>query len=342
MILKNIDALRNYIDRCFANVANDYKNDFIGAQVSPETEHALKREMSAAGFHEFIQDEAQWPSLYLSVDDFKNSPYYQNIDFGTIKDGKAAFEKRWIPGNQLFNVEAIVDDPQQELNDSMTLRALDKPYEASVLTIDGDIWMLDVYSEAFTIDPCAKKANGKVAALGLGIGYFVYMAMLNPAVESITVIEKDPLIIRLFNEYLAVQFPQKIPLVIIEKDAETWFTKEKVQDFDYVFVDTYQSSDDGYQTMEALCESYVPEVDRVDFWIEDSCIEFLRALIIVFFHQYLEGKATRHQNPNYHRIMKKIAQYFKSDALVIDSEKTLKKILYDRQTLREIIGTKVL
>lgn len=341
MKIKNTNKLQAFIDQCFDTIEKDYKNDFIGAEVTPETEYEIQREMHDAHFHEFSGVESQWPSLFLSVDSFMKRPYYANVSFDTFTDGNVALEKRTIHGGQLFNVEAVINDPNKALNDSMTLRALDKSYEASVLTIDGDTWMLDVYSEVFTIDPCAHKAKGKVATLGLGIGYFIYMAMLNPNVESITVVEIDPQIIHLFKTHIEPQLPNTVPLTIIQADAKAWFTESTVDAFDYVFVDTYQSSDDGYQMMEAMLESYIPKTNTVDFWIEDSCIEFLRSLIVIFFDQYISGKKIHHQDPYYNRILKKISTYFKNSSIVVDSEEVFKHILYDRQILRNIIGTKV-
>jgi len=340
MKLKNTPELLNYINRCFINIASDYKNDFVGLDISPENEHLCKLEMKEAGFHEFFGDEKDWPSLYLNTEQFKSSMYHKNIHFDNIKEGNISFEKHLILANQLFNVEAIINDPHKELNDSMTLRALDEPYETSVLTIDGDTWMMDIYSEAFTIDPFAKKAKGNVVTLGLGIGYFIYMAMHNPNVKSITAIEIDPTIIELFKKYIEPQFPKHIPLTIVEKNAKTWFTKDNINKFDYVFVDTYQSSDDGYEMMQAMLESYLPPLEKVDFWIEDSCIEFLRSLIIIYLSQYINEQEIYHQDAYYNEIMKKIAKYFEKE-IIIDSEEALKNILYDRKILRQIISTKV-
>jgi len=339
MILKNTKELQNYISRCFDNITADYKNDFLYLEILPENEQMFKLQMKEAGFHEFQGDEKDYPSLYLSAEQFKNSIYHKNIHFDNIKEENISFEKRLIPANQLFNVEAIINDPNKELNDSMTLRALDESYETSILTIDGDIWMMDIYSEMFTIDPFAKKAKGKVVTLGLGIGYFIYMAMHNPNVESITVVEIDPTILALFKKYIEPQFPKHIQLTIIKEDAKTWFTKENIDEFDYVFVDTYQSSNDGYEMMQAMLESYLPPLEKVDFWIEDSCIEFLRSLIIIFFSQYIHKQKIHHQDLYYNEIMKKITKYFQKN-ITIDSEEVLKNILYDRQTLREIISTK--
>ena len=95
--------------------------------------------------------------------------------------------------------------------------------------------MLDAPSEANTIDSYAKKATGAVLTYGLGIGYFIYMAMLNPNVESITVIENSMEVIQMFESYLLPQFP-KLPLTIIHGDAFNYHNEKYLDNFDYVFV----------------------------------------------------------------------------------------------------------
>jgi hypothetical protein len=114
-----------------------------------------------------------------------------------------------LPANQLFNVSGIIFDQQRELNDWMQLRALDQPYPAAVLWQGDEVWMLDAPSESFTIDPYALKAKGNVLTFGLGIGYFTFMALLNPAVQSVTIVEKSASVIAMFKDYILPQFPQR-------------------------------------------------------------------------------------------------------------------------------------
>lgn len=51
------------------------------------------------------------------------------------------------------------------------------------------------------------RAHGRVLTFGLGIGYFAFMAASKADVESVTVVEREAAVIRLFTRLLLPQFP---------------------------------------------------------------------------------------------------------------------------------------
>ncbi len=328
-----------FYKRCKTNISNDYKNDFLGVYVNKENEKEIQQALSKAKFGEFIKPKQEWPSLFISTESFVRSPYHQHVKIDHIEDDDITFLYEWISANQLFNASSIIYDEKRELNDWMQLRALDQPYQATVLKIKDDIWMLDVPGESNTMDPFAKKAKGDVLVFGLGIGYFVYMAMENPNVKSITVIEKDKKIIDLFMTHLYPQFPKDIELHVICEDAFNYFNHQQLKKYDYVFVDIYQSSDDGILIIEKLLEQYLPPLNLVDFWIESSCFEFIPALIMFYFEAITYNKEIGHQDPFYHRIMMKISQYFDKQDITIDNVDYLKDMMYDREVICKILST---
>ena len=230
-------------------------------------------------------------------------------------------------------------DPKKEMNDSMILRALDEPYQATVLSINDDVWMLDVYSEANTIDPYAKKAQGNVLTFGLGIGYFVYMALLNKKVDSITVIENNPVIIELFKKHILPQFPNNTKVTIILGDAMDYFNEATLSAYDYCFVDIYQSNDDGLLMMEKLLENYLPEYETTDFWIEQSCLEVLNALLVIYFELVSLNKPIKHHNFQYNKLLQKIDKYFNQFEYTLESVEDMKNLMYNTKTAREILST---
>lgn len=241
----------------------------MGKQVTPANHDALRRQMKAAGFAEFLGEESTWPSLWISTKAFQERPYPQSIRWEALSTGSFRFDRLKLNAGELFNAQAIVMDPQRELNESMVLRALDEPYEAPFLWQGEEAWMMDVPSEAFTIDPLAAKAKGHVLAIGLGIGYYPFMALRNPEVKTVTVIEKAPEVIHLFESVLHAQFPRPNDLRIIAGDAFDVFTPEGLAPYDTVFVDIWRSADDGYPLIEALLGQVNPPVEHLDLWIED-------------------------------------------------------------------------
>ena len=86
-------------------------------------------------------------------------------------------------------------------------------------------------------NPILKEAKGNLLCLGLGIGYFSYMASLKEDIEKITIIEKDINLINLFKENILPQFRNKDKIEIINADTITYFTKITDSDFDYCIVD---------------------------------------------------------------------------------------------------------
>ena len=82
-------------------------------------------------------------SLFLSSSEWAESPYHSSISLDLIKDENFSFETVRTAGRELFNADAIVKDPDRELNDSMVLRAMDRNFDAIYLYQDDDEWMVD-------------------------------------------------------------------------------------------------------------------------------------------------------------------------------------------------------
>lgn len=341
MIIQRSPKLDAFFKRCIYNMTHDTKNEFLGLRVTVDNERTVQKMMQKARFHEFMGPESTWPSLLISTQSFMQSPYHSTINLDSIRSDEFHLSKETLPSSELFNVASIQKDPMGELNDSMVLRALDQPYQASVLRQGSEVWMLDVPSEANTIDPYAQKAFGKVLSYGLGIGYFVFMACLNPKVTSITVVEHSQSVIDLFNTYLRPQFSTHIPITVIQGDAFDYFNASTLKAYDYAFVDIWQSSIDGLERIEALLESYLPPHDSVDFWIEDSCYEIVSALMLRYFESTAFRRVLKHPDPRLQNLLKKIEMYFAKIDKVITDEVELKYYMHDTQTLRTILAQKL-
>jgi hypothetical protein len=334
-IQKNIE-IDQFFQRCLNNLKKEDKNRFLGAKVTKKNENYLQQQMRKSGFQEFFGPLEQWPSLFIRSQDVINSPYNSSIKLNMIKNEEFRFSSELLPANQLFNVSGIIYDQKRELNDWMQLRALDEPYLANVLWQGDDVWMLDAPSESNTIDPYASKAHGNVLTFGLGIGYFAFMALLNPKVSSVTIIEKSTSVITMFNEFILPQFPFRDRITIIEGDAFEYFNEAFIHKFDYVFVDIWKSGDDGFLMIEKMLEQYLPPHDKVDFWIESSCFEFVPALIMLYFRSVAHHKVEHHSDPLYQRILVKISKYFEKENIILSDVDSLKDRMYDLGILREI------
>lgn len=337
MEIKLTGEIESYLDRCRRHIQEDKKNNFLGMHVTKTTEHQVQKQMQEADFAEFAGSEDTWPSLFLSTDEWKNSPYHSHVSLDLVKNAHFSYETQRTAGRELFNTDAIQKDPHRELNDWMKLRAMDSNFDAIYLFQDEKDWMMDAPSEAATNDVPAAKAHGNILTFGLGIGYFLYMALQNPNVTSITCIENSPQVIEMFQRFLYPQFPHNKVVNIIEGDAYALFNKDYFSQFDYVFTDIWQSSQDGLVCIEKLLMQYLPPFEKADFWIEDSCLEILWTL--TFF--YFDAKAHHHAckvNPAYVSLLRKVSCYYDSIDLIIDTVEPLKFYIYDTKTIRKILS----
>ena len=119
------------------------------------------------------------------------------------------------------------------------------------------------------------EAHGKVITYGLGLGYYAFMAAEKDNVESVTVIEKNPDVIRLFTESILPFFPHKEKIQIIEADALEFVKAQEDGCYDYAFSDFWGGYYDGVD----LYMQFMPLTARFSrtkhsYWIESCFMEY--------------------------------------------------------------------
>ena len=341
MQIKRSPAIDQFMKRCLYHMRNETKNEFLGLNIETLDHDRIRQSMGKAGFQEFKGSKTEWPSLYLSTQEYIRNPYTSHIRFDDLSQTAFKYTQETIQAHELFSVSSILEDENRELNDWMRLRAMDEPYQATFLWQDDEVWMLDAPSEMNTIEPYAKKAKGKVLTFGLGIGFYVYMALLNDDVESVTIVERSPEVIQLFNTVLRPQFPQNKEIVIIQGDAFDYFNEDTLNQYDSVFVDIWQSNEDGLEMIERLLEQYNPPFEQVDFWIESSCMEIMHALVFMVLKGMIENKVYINKDPMISRILSKINHYLHQIDEEVECVDRLKELMYEPKILRAILSQKV-
>lgn len=337
MQIRQTPEIVSFLEACQKNLRQARINAFLDRKVTRQNEHDIQLQLHRLGVPEFQGPAENWPSLFLSPEVMKKNPYLQAIALPEGTYGDFSLERIILDPGYLFSVEALQKDPERRLNEWLKLRALPEEAETIQLYQKDEPWMLAAPGEFLTNDPPARKAHGRVLTMGLGIGYFVFMAMRNPAVTSITVIEQSPAVIALFETLLRPQFPAVLPLQIIQADARDWFRAEVLQDYDYCYVDLWQSSEDGLDLMEQLLERCCPAPETCDFWIEDSCLEPMRALLVLAFAELLQGSRMT-VAPAYEKRMEKVRRWAAADPRTISDVSVLQDCLYDNALQRRILA----
>lgn len=111
-------------------------------------------------------------------------------------------------------------------------------YTQETMHLLGELVMQDTFDELKTHLDFMMRAHGDVLITGLGLGCVARGAMANPAVKSVTVIERDSDVLKLVAQYL----PAKIR--IIQAEAVQW-CKETEQVFDCAWHDLWSDPDKG-------------------------------------------------------------------------------------------------
>lgn len=332
MRIKQTKEIKNYLKRLQSNIDANYQNDYLDGYVEPSVEKEAIKEIIASGEQDKID------SLFINKEEYINNPYLKNIDFKKCNQKGFSYETVTIEKGYLFNIDEIQDDKDKELKDYMILRAYRDDVEMPFLKQKDKEWMMASISEFRTNDPYAKMAHGKVLTFGLGIGYFVYMALLNEKVESITVIEREKDVIELFN-LIKDKFPNK-PIKIINGDAFNYFNEDFIKQFDFTYVDIYQNNEDGREIITKLLEQYLPDFDTCKFWIENSCLSIIKTLIYIYYNDAYHNKKTK-LDKSYQPLMNKVRKYLDGIDKEIDDVNTLKEMMYDKKIIREILHTTV-
>ncbi len=144
----------------------------------------------------------------------------------------------------------------------------------------GNEWMTLTPVDLDTCDEAIAAARGRVVTFGLGLGYYTYMVSEKEEVESITVVEKSPDVIKLFREYILPQFAHGEKVKIVEADAFEYAEKVMpTEGFDLAFVDTWRDAYDGapmYEKMKRL--EHLSPSTRFLYWIENFLVSRCRAI----------------------------------------------------------------
>lgn len=208
---------------------------------------------------------------YLDENDFTSDPYYKAV---RINNGKKIGQ--WeLREDKLPPFSAFVCDDPLTLPDGRVIPQIgffDDEFKYLSVLQNGREWMTLMPNELVTQRFPIKKAKGRVCTYGLGLGYFAFMCAKKDEVESVTIVERDESVIKLFKEMLlpSFEYPEKIEIICA--DAFEFAAKDAPKrNFDYIFADIWHDPSDGveaylqFKLYEHLCPN-----TQFDYWIEKT------------------------------------------------------------------------
>lgn len=129
-------------------------------------------------------------------------------------------------------------------------------------------------------DVLIRPVSKDVLICGLKAGYLAYMFQRKQSVTSITVVEHDAEVIRLFKEQILPQFENPDKIHIIQDDAYDYLQSHE-KDYNWIINDLYQNFHDNIDaliSMKAIENAY-PHT-RFLYWEEGNMLDHIRAALL--------------------------------------------------------------
>ena len=230
--------------------------------------------------NDYVKDNILWDTQILKADHFYTNPYLKALRDVAFK------EQGWTLKNVKRSAYSLC--PYQEeyafganYSLKMGIATFDKDYIYPSISLYDQEWMSLNQHEIRTMETPIALARGKVLTLGLGLGYFAFMASNKEDVKEVHIVEMDLELIQLFNNYLLPLFPHKEKIHIHKADAYHFINEIKDGDYDYIFSDLWQDVGDGVVSYLKLKKVFI-EFNKTtcSYWIEGSILSYLRILII--------------------------------------------------------------
>ncbi|MBR3681515.1 MAG: hypothetical protein IKL79_05885 [Clostridia bacterium] len=209
---------------------------------------------------------------------YTQNPYYVNIKIPSVKVGD------WELKTESYKpYRAVIAGDMEifpDLREVPPLGFFEEEFFFPAVLEGGNEWMTLTPVDLDTCEEAIEAARGRVVTFGLGLGYYAYMVSEKTEVESVTVVEKSPDVIKLFKEYILPQFKHGDKVRIVEADAFEYAERIMPSEgFDLAFVDTWRDASDGapmYEKMKRL--EPLSAGTKFLYWIENFLISRCRAI----------------------------------------------------------------
>ena len=237
----------------------------LAAAVGMDTENSpADRELFERYFPDMLRK--------LDYDEFAHDPYLTSVIVPETAEGT------WELKYETYRpYEAFACGDLRGFSDGRVIPQIgffDREFRYPAVLENGREWMLITPNEIVTMREPIRRAHGKVLTFGLGLGYFAFMAAGKPDVQSVTVVERDRNVIRLFDTYIRPLFPLpcRDKITVLHDDAYQYAEKRmKAGKYDFVFADIWHDPSDGVTAYRKLkkYERLLPKAEFL-YWIEDT------------------------------------------------------------------------
>ena len=220
---------------------------------------------------------------------YENNPYYRLLRGVSLSHKGVHLGKRVYAPFEGFLYDEIHAEKENLFQEISPFGYFPNGFEAPAIEKNGRIWMSLIPHEIHTMAKPIQEASGKVLTFGLGLGYYAFMCSQKEDVSSVTIVEKDPSIIQVFEKALLPLFPHKEKIHIVKQDAFDFVQEADLSSYDYRFVDLYYDEQDGLPIYLKFLKEEKAKGIRFSYWIEGSILVYLRRFLFSLMEEETEG-----------------------------------------------------
>jgi len=267
-----------------------------------------------------------------SLKNFLSNKYIKNVKINKTKNGPYELNFDSYKAFEPFAFDDI-SVCQQTFLEKYKIGYFKTDISYPYISYKRDIWMLITPNEINTMEPAIREAKGNVVVYGLGLGYFPYMIEDKNDVQSITIVENDPNIIKLFSENIYRYFNNKSKIKIVSSDAFKFM--KYCSDYDYAFIDLWHNPTDGLPLYLKAKKLERPQC-KYFYWLEESILAMLRRCILTIIEENFQGYTDKDYlkaKNSYDEIINALYRKLRtceinsySDILILISSKKLKSL----------------
>jgi hypothetical protein len=326
-------AMKNLINSMVD--ANDYITAILNYNediLTPKKEKELKEILK--------KYNVSFDSLKYDTKILTDNPYFRDIKLNYVDSDTVNYDNITIKKRTLMSMN-FHEPMGKYLFHHHPIGYFETDVQMPVLMQGSTVWMSPAISEMESMKDGINKGHGKCLAMGLGIGFLPYSWLLKDEIKEVTVVEFNKDVIDLFENYIRPQFKTDKKLEIIHGDAIEYYNEEFLNKFDYVYVDFWESTDDGLKSLTKLMEKNI-NLPHVDYWIENSILYDVKYMVAPYLNAIYSGKSVTDFissiDIDLKELAKKVNRYFKTRNDVIKTEDELLKIIHGKDVLRNILA----
>lgn len=216
-------------------------------------------------------DEAFLKKLFSEAKKFDREAFYADPYLSTVKISEKRIGNFLLTESEYAQGEFFQYD-MPSLSDEIVVPKIGFfPQKVAFPAVyEGKIpWVSVCPSEIFSMTPDTEPARGNCLVLGLGLGYYPFLISAKKEVDHVTIIEKSPEIIELFEKEILPHFPQKEKISVVQDDAFHYLSDTENGKFDFCYADIWEGWADGAEAVEKI-EPYEKKLYETEFryWIK--------------------------------------------------------------------------